>query len=37
MKRTKLIYGVAVTVIVALWAAFRPERLLLNTTVKKYL
>jgi hypothetical protein len=33
MKRKKLIYGVSVIVAIALWAAFRPERLFVNARV----
>lgn len=35
MKRKKLIYGVAVILAIALWAAFRPERLLVNAKVNE--
>lgn len=35
MKCKKLIYGVAVIVAIALWAAFRPERLFLNAKVNE--
>ena len=35
MKRKKLIYGVAVILAIALWAAFRPERLLINAKVNE--
>ena len=33
MKRKNLIYGTAVIVAIALWAAFRPERLFVNAKV----
>src|SRR5215469_13891001 len=33
MKRKMLIYGVGVIVAIALWAAFRPERLFVNAKV----
>ena len=35
MKHKKLIYGVAVILAIALWAAFRPERLFLNAKVNE--
>ena len=35
MKRKKMIYGLAVIVAIALWAAFRPERLLVNAKVNE--
>ena len=35
MKRKKLIYGVAVILAIALWAAFRPERLFVNAKVNE--
>ena len=35
MKRKKLIYGLAVIVAIALWAAFRPERLFVNARVNE--
>ena len=35
MKRKKLIYGLAVIVAIALWAAFRPERLFVNAKVNE--
>jgi hypothetical protein len=35
MKRNKLIYGLAVIVAIALWAAFRPERLFVNAKVNE--
>ena len=35
MKHKKLIYGVAVILAIALWAAFRPERLFVNATVNE--
>ena len=35
MKRKKLIYGLAVIVAIALWAAFRPERLFVNAKVSE--
>lgn len=35
MKRKKLIYGLAGIVAIALWAAFRPERLFLNAKVNE--
>jgi hypothetical protein len=35
MKRKTLIYGVAVIVAIALWAAFRPERLVVNAKVNE--
>lgn len=35
MNRRKLIYGLAVVVAIALWAAFRPERLFVNAKVNE--
>jgi hypothetical protein len=35
MKRKKLIYGLAAIVAIALWATFRPERLLVNAKVNE--
>src|SRR5215469_69553 len=35
MKRKKLIYGLALIVAIALWAAFRPERLFINAKVNE--
>jgi len=35
MKRKKLIYGLAAIVAIALWAAFRPERLFVNARVNE--
>ena len=35
MKRKKLIYGVAIILSIALWAAFRPERLFVNAKVNE--
>ena len=35
MKRNKLIYGLAVLLAIALWAAFRPERLVVNAKVNE--
>jgi hypothetical protein len=35
MKRKNLIYGLAVIVAIALWAAFRPERLFVNAKVNE--
>jgi hypothetical protein len=35
MKRKKLIYGAAVILAIALWAAFRPERLFVNAKVSE--
>jgi hypothetical protein len=35
MKRKKLIYGLAVIVAIALWTAFRPERLFVNAKVNE--
>jgi Electron transfer DM13 len=35
MKRKKLIYGLAVMGTIALWAAFRPERLFVNAKVNE--
>jgi len=35
MKRKKLIYGLAPIVLIALWAAFRPERLFVNAKVNE--
>jgi hypothetical protein len=35
MKRKRLIYGLAVIVAIALWAAFRPERLFVNAKVNE--
>jgi hypothetical protein len=35
MKRKKLIYGLAVLVAIALWAAFRPERLFVSAKVNE--
>jgi len=35
MNRKKLIYGVAVILAIALWAAFRPERLFVNAKVNE--
>jgi Electron transfer DM13 len=35
MKRKKLIYGVVVILAIALWAAFRPERLFVNARVNE--
>jgi hypothetical protein len=35
MKRKKLIYGLAVILAIALWAAFRPERLFVNAKVNE--
>ena len=35
MKRKKLIYGLALIVAIALWAAFRPERLFVNAKVNE--
>ena len=35
MKRKKLIYGLAAIVAIALWAAFRPERLIVNAKVNE--
>ena len=35
MKRKKLIYGLAVILAIALWAAFRPERLFVNARVNE--
>jgi hypothetical protein len=35
MKREKLIYGLAAIVAIALWAAFRPERLFVNAKVNE--
>jgi hypothetical protein len=35
MKRKKLIYGVAIILAIALWAAFRPERLFVNAKVNE--
>ena len=35
MKRKKLIYGVAAILAIALWAAFRPERLVVNAKVNE--
>jgi hypothetical protein len=37
MNRKKLIYGLAVVVAIALWAAFRPERLFVNAKVNEAL
>jgi hypothetical protein len=35
MKHKKLIYGLAVVLAIALWAAFRPERLFVNAKVNE--
>jgi hypothetical protein len=35
MKRRNLIYGLVVIAVVALWAAFRPERLFVNAKVNE--
>jgi hypothetical protein len=35
MTRKKLLYGLAVIVAIVLWAAFRPERLLVNAKVNE--
>jgi len=35
MTRKKLLYGLAVIVAIALWAAFRPERLFVNAKVNE--
>lgn len=35
MNRKKLIYGLAVIIAIALWAAFRPERLFVNAKVNE--
>jgi hypothetical protein len=35
MKRKSLIYGVAVILVVAMWAAFRPERLFVNAKINE--
>ena len=35
MKRKRLIYGLAAIVAIALWAAFRPERLFVNAKVNE--
>jgi hypothetical protein len=35
MKHKKLIYGLAVILAIALWAAFRPERLFVNAKVNE--
>ena len=35
MKRKNLIYGLAVILAIALWAAFRPERLFVNAKVNE--
>jgi hypothetical protein len=35
MKRKKLMYGLAAIVAIALWAAFRPERLFVNAKVNE--
>jgi hypothetical protein len=35
MKRNTLIYGAAVILVIALWAAFRPERLFVNAKVNE--
>jgi hypothetical protein len=35
MKRKKLIYGLAAIVAIALWGAFRPERLFVNAKVNE--
>jgi Electron transfer DM13 len=35
MKRRKLIYGLIIVAVVALWAAFRPERLFVNAKVNE--
>ena len=35
MKRKKMIYGLALIVAIALWAAFRPERLFVNEKVNE--
>ena len=35
MRRKKLIYGLAVILAIALWAAFRPERLFVNAKVNE--
>ena len=35
MKRKKLVYGMAVILAIALWAAFRPERLFVNAKVNE--
>ena len=35
MKRKGLIYGLAVIIAIALWAAFRPERLFVNAKVNE--
>jgi hypothetical protein len=35
MKRKKLIYGLAAILAIALWAAFRPERLFVNAKVNE--
>lgn len=35
MNRRKLIYGLAVIIAIALWAAFRPERLFVNAKVNE--
>ena len=37
MKKRKLIFGIALLVLVALWAAFRPERLLVDAKVNESL
>src|SRR5439155_4663654 len=37
MKRKRLIYGLAVVAVIALWAAFRPERLFVNEKVSEAL
>ena len=35
MKRKRLIYGLVVIAAIALWAAFRPERLFVNAKVNE--
>jgi hypothetical protein len=37
MKRRKLIYGLIIVAVIALWAAFRPERLFVNAKVNESL
>ena len=37
MKNRKLIFGIAIVVLVGLWAAFRPERLLVDANVNESL
>ena len=37
MKRRKLIFGLSIVAVIALWAAFRPERLFVNAKVNESL